>query len=156
MQTPISVAPGWPALIVWGVVNAVNVLQAVGFLSRLSSGSRSVNHILGYVILGLAVPAVAALAAFLSAHAGWRQWAGVVVFVAFLGFMLNVDYLRPVEFRSPPQYAILIPYLLLFFGAILLMGLPMYRLNRSLWLVTVATTVFLLAAMGAALRAHVG
>ncbi|MFZ5917145.1 MAG: hypothetical protein ACOYZ7_09445 [Chloroflexota bacterium] len=36
---------------------------------------------------------------------------------------------------------ILAPYLVLFFGAILLM-----------WLVTVATTVFLLASMGAAMR----
>ena len=28
------------------------------------------------------------------------------------------------------------PYLLLFFGAILLMGLPMFRMDRRLWLVT--------------------
>lgn len=56
------------------------------------------------------------------------------------------------------------PYLLLFFGAILGMGLPrstaavpvMFRLERRLWLVTVATTVLLLGAMGVALGAGVG
>ena len=48
------------------------------------------------------------------------------------------------------------PYLVLFFGAILLMGLPMYSLDRRLWLVTVATTVLLLGAMGVAMRKGVG
>ena len=49
-----------------------------------------------------------------------------------------------------------VPYLVLFFGAILLMGLPMFRLDRRLWLVTVATTVLLLVSMGVAMRAGVG
>ena len=54
---------------------------------------------------------------------------------------------------GPP---ILVPYLVLFFGAILLMGLPMYRVNLHLWLVTVATTVLLLGSMGVAMRRGVG
>lgn len=156
MQASMNVNPWWAALTVWAVVNAVNVLQAIGFLSRLTTGSRSVNHALGYVFFALGIPTVASLVAFLRARAPWLHWAGSVVFLAFLALMLVVDYLRPVEFRSPPRYAVLLPYLLLFFGAILLMGLPMFRLNRSLWLVTVATTVLLLGTMGAALRAGVG
>jgi len=36
------------------------------------------------------------------------------------------------------------------------MGLPMFRLNRSLWLVTVATTTFLLVSMVLAIRKGVG
>jgi hypothetical protein len=32
------------------------------------------------------------------------------------------------------------------------MGLPMFRLNRGLWLVTVATSVLLLVSMGVAMR----
>jgi hypothetical protein len=51
---------------------------------------------------------------------------------------------------------ILVPFLLLFFGSILLMGLPMYRLDRRLWLVTVVTKILLLASMGAAIRSGVG
>jgi hypothetical protein len=49
-----------------------------------------------------------------------------------------------------------VTYLVLFFGAILLMGLPIFRLNRALWLVMVATTVLLLASMGVAMRGGVG
>jgi hypothetical protein len=71
-------------------------------------------------------------------------------------FMVAVEYVWPVEFRSPVRYGILVPYLLLFFGSILLMGLPMFRMDRRLWLVTVATTALLLASMGLAMRKGVG
>ena len=156
MQAQTSVNPWWAALTVWGVVNAVNVLQAAGFLSRVRSGSMAINHLLGYVMIALAVPATLALVAFGRARAGWLQWAGPVVYLAFVALMIVVDYVWPVEFRSPMRYGILVPYLVLFFGAILLMGLPMFRLDRRLWLVTVATTVLLLGSMGVAMRKGVG
>jgi hypothetical protein len=148
--------PWWAALTVWGVVNAVNVLQAAGFLSRVRTGSTAINHILGYAIAALAVPAAVALVAFWRARADWWQWIGVAVYIAFIALMLVVEYVWPVEFRSPARYGILVPYLLLFFGAILLMGLPMFRMDRQLWLVTVATTILLLGAMGIAMQKGVG
>jgi hypothetical protein len=156
MQTQKRVNPWWAALTVWGVVNAVNVLQAIGFLSRVYTGNREINHLLGLVIIALAVPAAFALVAFVRARAGWRQWIGPAVYLAFVALEVVVDYVWLVEFRSPMLYGILVPYLLLFFGAILLMGLPMFRLNRRLWLVTVATTVLLLGSMGVAMYAGVG
>ena len=152
MQAQMSVNPWWAALTVWGVVNAVNVLQAAGFLSRVRTGSMAVNHLLGYVIIVLAIPSIVAIVAFVRAGTGWRHWVGPAVFLTFIALMVVVDYARPVEFRSPMRYHILVPYLVLFFGAILLMGLPMFRLNRQLWFVTVTTTVLLLGAMGVAMR----
>ena len=144
------------ALTIWGVVNCVNVLQTVGFLSRVPSGSMVVNHLLGYVIVALAIPSVIALIAFFRSRASWRQWIGPAVFLAFVLFMAVVDYVWQVEFRSPPRPAILAPYLTLFFGSILLMGIPMYRLNRKLWAVTAGTTVLLLGSMGIAMVNGVG
>ena len=156
MQAESHVNPWWAALTVWGVVNAVNVLQAAGFLSRVWTGSRAINHILGYAIVALAVPSTAALVAFVLAGAGPRHWLGPAAFLAFVLLMLAVEYVWPVEFRSPARYDILVPYLFLFFGSILLMGLPMFRMDRALWLVTVATTVLLLGSMGVAMRRGVG
>jgi len=156
MRGQIGVEPWWAALLVWVVVNLVNVLQGLGFLSRLATGSLALNHKLGYAILALGLPAAVAIIALTRAGAPPLQWLGAVVFLVFLVFMLYVDYLRPVEFRSPPRPALLTPYLLLFFGAILLMGLPMFSLSRPLWLVTALTTLFLLASMIAAMRARVG
>ena len=146
----------WAAVMVWVVVNAVNVLQALGFLSRVRTGSMAANHALGYAIIGLAIPAALALAAFIRARAGWLHAAGPGVFLGFVLLMVVVDYAAPVEFRSPARHGILVPYLLLFFGSILLMGLPMFRLDRRLWLVTVATSAALVGAMIAAMRAGVG
>jgi hypothetical protein len=141
---------------VWAVANAVNVLQTIGFLSRLRTGSMAMNHALGYGITALALPALAALVTFVRAKSLWLAWAGPAAFLAFVLLMVIVDYAAPVEFRSPARPAVLVPYLTLFFGAILLMGLPMFSLDRRLWLVTVATTALLLGSMGLALRAGVG
>jgi len=156
MQTQTGQGPWWAALTVWGVVNAVNVLQSAGFLSRLPAGSMKVNKWLGYVMIVLAAPAALALVAFVRAGAGVAQWIGPAVYLAFVALMAVVDYVAPVEFRSPARYGILVPYLVLFFGGILLMGIPMYRMDRGLWLVTVASTLLLLGSMGAAMRKGVG
>jgi len=70
--------------------------------------------------------------------------------------MVVVEYVLRTEFRSPPRYPVRAPCLAPFFGAILLMGLPLLRLNQGLWLVTVGTTVVLLGSMGVAMRKGMG
>lgn len=156
MNEQMLVNPWWAALTTWGVVNLVNLLQSAGFLSRIFSKNLVLNHLLGYGIMALAIPAAIALVAFMRAGATWQQWIGLAIFLAFLALMIAVEYIWQVEFRSPPRYDILVPYLVLFFGSILLMGLPMFRMDRRLWLVTVVTTVLLLSSMGVAMRKGVG
>jgi len=150
------VDPWWAALTVWVVVNLVNISQAAGFLSRIRTGTMEINHLLGYFMMALAIPSIAAVIAFVRQGAGWFHWIGPATFVAFIALMIAVDYAWPIEFRSPLRYDVLIPYLVLFFGSILLMGLPMFSMNRQLWLVTVTTTVLLLGSMGLAMLKGVG
>ena len=64
MPAQTSVDSWWASLIMWGVVNAVNLLQAAGYLSRLQAGSMAINHLLGYGIIALVAPATLALVAF--------------------------------------------------------------------------------------------
>jgi hypothetical protein len=156
MQTQTGNGPWWAALTVWAVVNTVSLLQSVGFLSRIPAGSMATNQLLGYVMIALAAPAGLALVVFLRARAGWLQLSGPIVYLAFVALMIIVDYVSPIEWRSPARYEILAPYLLLFFGAILLMGLPMYWRSRAFWMVTAGTTVLLLGSMVLALRGGVG
>ena len=143
-------------LAVWVVVNAVSLLQALGFLSRITTGGRAVNHVLGYAIMGLALPAAWAALVLIRRDAPLLLIIGPAAFLAFVVLMAVVDYIRPIEFRTPPRPAILVPYLTLFFGAIFLMGLPMYRIDRRLWLVTLVSSVLLLIAMVQAIRHGVG
>jgi hypothetical protein len=131
--------------VVWLVINSVNVLQAIGFATR--PFAPGVNPALGLVIAPLAIPATWALLVFLRLRAGWRFIAGPLVFDAFVILMLAIDYLYRIEWRDPPVAAIQVPYLLLFFGSILLMGPPMFRIDRRRWSVTAVTTGLLLASM---------
>ena len=156
MNDQTLVYPWWAVITTWGVVNLVNLLQSAGYLSRILTGRMEINRILGYAIMVLAIPAGIALAGFIRAQAHWRQWIGLAVFIAFLLLMISVEYLWQIEFRSPVNHKILVPYLVLFFGSILLMGLRMFRMDRRLWLVTVATTVLLLSSMVVAMRKGVG
>ncbi len=156
MQAHSTVEPWWAVITVWVIVNAVNTLQGVGFLSRVRTGSMTINHYIGIAIILLAVPAILTIVAFIRERASLTYWIGPAIFVVFIALLLIVDYIRPVEFRSPMRPEILIPFLVLFFGGILLMGLPMFRINRSLWLVTAATTVFHLISMVIAMRVGVG
>jgi hypothetical protein len=93
-----SFEPWWAALTVWVIVNSVNLLQAAGFLSRVRTGSMAINHLLGYIIIGLAVPAAIAFIAILRSGAGWLHWLGPAVFLAFVVLLVVVEYIRPVEF----------------------------------------------------------
>ena len=142
------------AVTVWLVVNAVNLLQSAGFATR--PVAPDVNPLLGLVIAALAIPATWALLVFRRHRAGWLFLVGPLVFDAFVVLMLAVDYVANVEWRDPVVPAIQVLYLLLFFGSIVLMGLPMYRLDRRRWLVTVVTSVILLGSMANAMSAGVG
>jgi hypothetical protein len=145
---------GWPRLTVWGVVNAVCLLQAVGFATRPLD--RGINHALGIVIVALSLPATAALVALVRERAGWRELAGPIAFDLFVAMAIVVDYWLAIEFRDPPLPVILVPYLVLFFGSIVLMGLPMFRIDRRLWTVTAVSALVLVTCMGFAMSQGVG
>jgi hypothetical protein len=81
---------------------------------------------------------------------------GPAVYLAFVVFVVAVGVVRPVEFRSPARYGILVPYLLLFVRRDPANGPALFRIDRKLWLVTVATTVLLLGLMGIAGRMGIG
>jgi hypothetical protein len=156
MQAQYADVSWWAVMTIWAVVNAVNTLQGIGFLSRVRTGTMTINYYLGFVILLLAIPAAIALIAFIHERANWIHWIGPIIYLVFIVLLLVVDYIRPVEFRSPMRPEILVPFLVLFFGGILFMGVPMFRINRPLWLVTAATTVFHLISMAVAMRMGVG
>jgi hypothetical protein len=146
VSLPAAPLPHRAVTTVWVVVNLVNILQAAGFATR--AVDPHINRILGIGILALAVPAGLALMSFVKAGSPPRLSAGPLSFLAFCAVSLLVDYVVDVEFRAPRRPEILIPYLMLFFGSIVLMGAPMLRIDRRRWFVTLVTTLFLVGGMG--------
>jgi len=146
--------PGGAVLTIWVVVNLVNVLQAVGFVTRVSSWD--VQRTVGIVIASLAVPATLALVSLVRRGSGWRFYSGPLMFDAFVVLLVVVEYVLAIEWRSPGRLELLVPLVSLFFGSIFLMGAPMLRINRKLWAVTAVTATALLSAMLYAMSKGVG
>jgi len=140
--------------VVWAAVNSVALLQAAGFATRVIDPG--INRILGWLIVALAVPVSVAGANLLRSGATWREVIGPVAFDLFVIYAVVVDYTLAIEFRDPPEPAVLIPYLVLFFGSIVLMGAPMLRIDRRLWTVTALSTALLIGSMLFAMRHGVG
>ena len=91
--------PRWAVMTVWGVVNAVNLLQSVGFATR--PVAPEVNEIAGLVMAVLAIPATAALVGFVRAGSGWRLIAGPAGYDLFIGFMLVIEDWLAIESATP-------------------------------------------------------
>lgn len=134
--------PDW---LVWCTVNVVCVAQTIGFFSR-TSGPK-VQFAMGIVIMAMAVPACIALVRDLDAGRPLWQWIGPAVFIVFAVMELLVDHVTRIEFRNPPRATILVPYLILFFGGILLMGIRMYPVSKPLWGVTAVSATLLIWSM---------
>jgi hypothetical protein len=139
---------------IWVVVNLVNLLQAAGFVTRVWTWG--VQHIVGLVIASLGVPATIALVSLARRGTGWRFTVGPVLFDAFVVMLVVVDYVLALEWRSPARPGVKIPLLSLFFGSIVMMGAPMFRIDRRLWSVTAATSALLLGTMAYAMIEGVG
>ncbi len=141
-------------VVVWVVVNLVNLLQTVGFVTRVSTWE--IQRIVGTVIAGLAVPASLALLSLIRSRAGWRLYLGPLLFDAFVVLLVVVEYALAIEWRTSERLGLLVPMLGLFFGSIFFMGAPMFRIDRRLWAVTATTTSLLLISMTYAIVQGVG
>jgi len=145
MQPQTDINPWWAALTVWGVVNAVNILQTAGERRQHSAdsgvpfaGTHRKHGGQSRSRLRDDCPCDPVDYGTDRVRSSGRR-------LAALDRSRRLPHIHRADGR-------LVPYLVLFFGAILLMGLPMFRLNRQLWLLTVVTTMMLLGSMGVAMR----
>ena len=107
----------------------MSITQVVGFATRASHGM-VVNQALGVLIALLVIPPTVVLIGYALVQEVPGGF-GLAVFDALVALKLFVDNWWPVESRQPARPVILIPYLLIFFCSILLMGrCPMILATR--------------------------
>jgi hypothetical protein len=120
---------------VFTIANLVNLLLVGIFLSR-PSGLVKVEYILGLVMVSLILPV--GLAILLNAMAR-REWWTIVLpllLILYLVIELLFDYILKLEFRNT---ALLWPYLLVFYVALMAMVGYSFLVKKSYGFVTLGT-----------------
>jgi hypothetical protein len=87
----------------------------------------------GYFVYGAGI-VTAALAAVLAWRGEpWQLIIAPVLYTAWAAFGATVDFLRPVSWRNPPRWMILIPYAGLLVGSLLAFWIPLWWVDSRLW-----------------------
>jgi hypothetical protein len=122
-------------LAVFIIANLVNLLLIGIFLSR-PSGLEKLEHILGLIVVGLILPVGAVI--LLNALAK-REWWTIVLpslLILYLILELLFDHILKLDFRST---ALLWPYLLVFYVALMAMIGYSFLIKKSYGYVTLCT-----------------
>lgn len=87
----------------------------------------------GWVMYALAVPATAVGGAMLLGGKPWSFWAGGLLYAVWALFGYVVEYVEQINWRSPPRWSILVPYVLLYLATTMFYWWPLALLYRPFW-----------------------
>ncbi|MCP4047569.1 MAG: hypothetical protein GY732_16460 [Gammaproteobacteria bacterium] len=91
-------------------------------------------HQYGWGVYALAIPAVIVSVILIRQGAEWWMWTGGFLYLAWAIFGYVVEYQMEIPWRSPINWFIFVPYLLLFFSTTMFYWWPLARLGGFLWL----------------------
>jgi len=87
----------------------------------------------GWLVYALGIGGLALAILLMRDGQPWWLWfAGVLQFV-WSAYGLWIEFVRGIEWRNPPRWPILGPYLTLYLGTIMFYWWPLWRLGRPLW-----------------------
>ncbi len=89
----------------------------------------------GWIIYALCIPAVVISIILMRGGKSWSFWLGGFLFLVYAIFGYWVDYVAQIQFRSPFQPSIAIPYVLSYLATVMFYWWPLGLLNRPLWFI---------------------
>ena len=92
----------------------------------------------GWLVYGLAIPAVALSVMLVRARKPWYLSTAGFLFAVWAAFGAVVDIIHPVEWRSPMLPSIFIPYVLLYTSSQMFYWWPLLRIHRVSWCIFTA------------------
>ena len=92
----------------------------------------------GWLVYGLAIPAVALSVMLLKARKPWYLWTAGFLFAVWAAFGVVVDIIHPVAWRSPMLPSIFMPYVLLYTASQMFYWWPLLRVHRVSWCIFAA------------------
>ena len=118
-----------PAFVVFGF--ASQILLVAFFAAHL--WRRANESWLGRMVYGLGIAAVVLGTAFVALGQPWYLVLAFGLYAAWSAFGTYVDVLRPIAWREPARLSILIPYAILLTVAQLALWVPLWWVDRLLW-----------------------
>ncbi|MEM6931385.1 MAG: hypothetical protein AAF602_30925, partial [Myxococcota bacterium] len=119
------------------LANTINVLATGLFLSRLVAPKA--ENAFAIATLSTAVPAAGLIAYNVHRRRPVVESIGPALWIAFAGMDVTLDYITKTNFRKPPRWGILGPFLALFYGSTITMWASTYRHGPAPYAVTTAT-----------------
>lgn len=87
----------------------------------------------GWIVYALSIPAAVVSLFLLAGGKTWDLWLGGFLYLLWASFGYLVEYVRQIEWRNPPRWSILGPYLTLYLATVMFYWWPLGLLYRPLW-----------------------
>jgi hypothetical protein len=88
----------------------------------------------GWLVYALCIPAEVVSVILLVGGKSWSFWLGGLLFLVYAAYGYWIDYVKGIQWRSPLQVSIMIPYVLLYLGTVMFYWWPLGLLSRPLWI----------------------
>ncbi len=88
----------------------------------------------GWIVYALSIPAAAISILLLLGGKSWSFWLGGFLFLVYAAYGYWVDYIQGIQWRSPPRWSILFPYVFLYLATVMFYWWPLDLLGRPLWI----------------------
>lgn len=89
----------------------------------------------GWLVYVLSLPAAVVSLRLLLDGKPWSLWSGGFLYLFWAIFGYTVEYVRKIQWRNPPRWSILGPYVALYLATVMFYWWPLALVYRPLWYV---------------------
>lgn len=87
----------------------------------------------GRMVYALSIPAAVLSIFMVLGGKTWSLWIGGFIYLVWGVYGFWVEYVKKIQWRSPPRWQVFIPYILLYLTTVMFYWWPLALIDRSLW-----------------------
>jgi hypothetical protein len=87
----------------------------------------------GWLVYALSIPALGVSIILLLGGMPWSLWLGGFLYLIWAVFGYLVEYVKGIQWRHPPRWSILAPYVFLYLATVMFYWWPLGLISRPLW-----------------------
>lgn len=117
--------------VIWAFL--FQIILIVHFSLRKWAFDRYIRNY-GWVVYALSVPAAIISLILLFGGKPWSLWVGGFIFLIWGIYGYRVEYVQKIQWRNPPRWPILGPYVFLYLATVMFYWWPLGSFSRALWI----------------------